>query len=111
MIPIAGTVWAGSSINVVANIRQALFTDSRTQCAAFYDAEGFMLLAKRILGDDTRGIRWSQYKGNVADAHNSISLVVDGEGVVHVSWDHHANPLNYARSVVPGSLELGPRCQ
>ena len=109
VIPLGETAWSGSSINVVANIRQALFTDSRTQFAAFYDAEGFMVLAKRALGADVWETRRSQYKGNVADAHNSISLVVDGAGFVHVSWDHHANALNYARGVAPGSLELGAR--
>jgi rhamnogalacturonyl hydrolase YesR len=109
VIPLMDTAWAGSSINVVANIRQALFTESRTQFAAFYDAEGFMVLAKRTLGSDTWETRRSPYQGNVSDAHNSISLVVDGAGFVHVSWDHHANPLNYARSVAPGSLELGPK--
>ena len=106
VIPLMDTAWSGSSINVVANIHYALFTESRTQFAAFYDADGFMVLAKRTLGSDTWETRRSAYKGNVADAHNSISIVVDGAGFVHVSWDHHANPLNYARSVAPGSLEL-----
>jgi rhamnogalacturonyl hydrolase YesR len=109
VISLADAAWAGSSINVVANIRQALFTEGRTQYAAFYDAQGFMVLGKRMLGSDTWETRRSVYKGNVADAHNSISLVVDGAGFVHVSWDHHSNPLNYARSVAPGSLELGPK--
>jgi rhamnogalacturonyl hydrolase YesR len=108
-ITISDTAWAGSSVNVVANIRQALFTESRTQFAAFYDTDGTMVLAKRGLGSDTWETRRSQYKGNVTDAHNSISLVVDGAGFVHVAWDHHTNPLNYARSVAPGSLELGPK--
>ena len=107
-INISDTAWAGSSVNVVANIRQALFTESRTQFAAFYDADGTMVLAKRSLGADTWETRRSAYKGNVTDAHRSISLVVDGAGFVHVAWDHHGNPLNYARSVAPGSLELGP---
>ena len=108
-ITISDTAWAGSSVNVVANIRQSLFTESRTQFAAFYDAEGYMVLAKRALGADTWETRRSVYKGNVADAHNSISLVVDGAGFVPVAWAHHGNALNYARSVAPGSLELGPK--
>jgi rhamnogalacturonyl hydrolase YesR len=109
VIPLTDAAWAGSSVNVVANIRQALFTESVTQFAVFYDADGFMVLAKRRLGSDTWETRRSQYKGNVADAHNSISLVVDGAGSVHVSWDHHVSSLNYARSVAPGSLELGAK--
>ncbi len=46
------------------------------------------------------------YKGNAADAHNSISIMVDGTGYLHLSWDHHGNPLNYCKSKAPGSLEL-----
>jgi len=106
---IAETAWAGSSVNVVANIHYALFTESRTQYAAFYDAEGYMVLAKRGLGTDTWETHRTEHKGNVDDAHNSISLVVDGGGFLHVSWNHHGNPLNYARGVAPGALELGPK--
>lgn len=108
-IDISDTAWAGSSVNVVANTHHVLHTLSRTQYAAFYDAEGFMVLAKRQLGEDTWETRRTSFKGNVTDAHNSISLAVDGAGYLHVSWDHHNNPLNYARSVAPGSLELGSK--
>ncbi len=108
-LPIADKAWAGSSINVVANVRQSLFTHSRTQYAAFYDAHGYMVLARRALGSDVWETRRTSYRGNVSDAHNSISLVVDGAGFLHVAWDHHGNPLNYARSVAAGSLELGSK--
>ena len=109
MIPISGAAWAGSSVNVVANIRQSVFTHGRTQFAAFYDADRFMVLARRSLDAGQWETRRTVYQGNVADAHNSISLVVDGAGVLHVAWDHHVSQLNYARGVAPGSIELGPR--
>lgn len=32
--------------------------------------------------------------------------MIDGEGYLHVSWDHHNNPLRYCRSISPGSLDL-----
>ena len=109
VIPISGAAWAGSSVNVVANIRQSVFTHGRTQFAAFYDADRFMVLARRSLDAGQWETRRTDYQGNVADAHNSISLVVDGAGVLHVAWDHHASQLNYARGVAPESIELGPR--
>jgi hypothetical protein len=51
-------------------------------------------------------LKRTAYKGNAADAHNTISLMVDGTGYLHISWDHHVNPLNYCKSKGPGSLEL-----
>ena len=32
--------------------------------------------------------------------------MVDGDGYLHMSWDHHGHPLRYCRSKEPGSLEL-----
>jgi len=109
LIPISGSAWAGSSVNVVANARQPVFTDGRTQFAAFYDAGRFMVLARRPVGGGKWEMRRTGFQGNAADAHNSISLVVDGAGILHVAWDHHTSPLNYARGVTPGSIDLGPR--
>jgi hypothetical protein len=106
---IADDAFAGSSVNVVANIRQSVCTHGDTQFAAYYDADGFMVLARRALNSDTWTNRRTGYRGNVADAHNSISLIVDGAGYLHVSWNHHGNPLNYARAIAPGSLELAPK--
>ena len=107
--PIADNAFAGSSVNVVANIRQSVCTYGDRQFAAYYDADGFMVLARRALNSDTWETLRSAHRGNVADAHNSISLIVDGAGYLHVSWDHHGNPLNYARSIAPGSLDLAPK--
>jgi hypothetical protein len=109
LIPLAGAAWSGSSVNVVANVRQSVFTHEGVQFAAFYDGDRFMVLARRSIDAGQWETRRTAYQGNVADAHNSISLVVDGAGVLHVAWDHHASQLNYARGVAPGSLELGPR--
>jgi rhamnogalacturonyl hydrolase YesR len=104
-----GPGFAGSSINVVANRRNALFTHGRDQFAAYYDARGYVVLAQRKVGTSRWTIRRTSYQGNVADAHNSISLIVDGAGYLHVAWDHHGGPLNYARSLKPVSLDLGAK--
>lgn len=107
VLPIARNAFAGSSVNVVANARSTVVTHSTTQYAAFYDADGFMVLAQRALGADRWKTLRTGHQGNVADAHNSISLGVDGAGFLHVAWDHHNSPLRYARAIAPGSLELG----
>src|SRR5690606_7813664 len=49
----------------------------------------------------------TRFKGNISDAHNSISMAIDGDGYLHVAWDHHNTPLRYAQSREPLALELG----
>ena len=107
--PITAHAWAGSSVNVLANQSSTLFTASDAQYAAFYDADARLVLAKRPLGSEAWQTQVTSYTGNVADAHNTVALAVDGAGYLHVAWDHHAQPLNYARGTAPGSLELGPK--
>jgi hypothetical protein len=33
----------------------------------------------------------------------------DGDGFLHMAWDHHGNPLRYCRSAAPESLEMAPK--
>jgi hypothetical protein len=106
IIPISSNAWAGSSVNVLAGVRQMIFTHGVHQYAAFYNAEGELVLAKRRLGEDAWRKQVTKFSGNVRAAHNHASLVVDGDGYLHVSWDQHNSALNYARSTEPGGLEL-----
>ena len=103
--------WAGNSVNAVIFRRNSLVTHKNTQYAAFYDQEQFLVLAKRKLGSNDWTVKRSQFQGNATDAHNTISIGVDGAGYLHVAWDHHNNPLRYSRTVAPGSLELGVKLQ
>jgi hypothetical protein len=105
IVPIAEG-WAKNSINAVVFRRNSVVTHNETQYTAYYDADSCVVLAKRTLGSMNWEIRKTPYTGNVKDAHNSISIMVDGEGYLHMSWDHHNNPLNYCRSKTPGSLDL-----
>ena len=108
ILPIAGDGWAGSSINVVAGLQSTLITDRGLQYAAFYAADRTLVLARRELGSDAWTSVRTGLHGRTDDAHDTVAIAVDGAGYLHVAWDHHANALNYARSVAPGSLELGP---
>lgn len=101
--------FAGSSVNVLAGLQHSLLTHGDTQYAAFYAADSTLMLAKRPRGATTWTTQRTAYTGRTADAHNHVALGVDGDGVLHLAWDHHNNALNYARGIAPGSLELGPR--
>lgn len=105
LVPIAKG-WARNSVNATIFRHNSVVTHEDIQYVAFYDADGFVELAKRKLKSEKWTIKKTPYKGNVNDAHNSISIMVDGEGYLHMSWDHHGHPLRYCRSKAPGSLEL-----
>ncbi|MHC4334189.1 MAG: BNR-4 repeat-containing protein, partial [Planctomycetota bacterium] len=105
MVPIAEG-WAKNSVNATIFRVNSVTTHDDTQYVAFYSEDGHVVLAKRKLGKKDWQIRKAQYKGNTKDAHNGISIAVDGAGVLHMSWDHHCDPLRYCRTTSPGSLEL-----
>lgn len=104
-----GKGYSSTSVNTTVFRNSSLASFEGKQYIAYYDAEGWMVIGSRSLGEDNWNLQRSQYKGNVKDAHNVISLMVDGEGYLHVSFDHHGHPLNYCRSVAPHSLELGDK--
>jgi hypothetical protein len=107
LIPIAEG-WARNQVNTVIFRRNSVTTHGRRQYVAFYDDRSRVILAKRRLDTTRWHVRTTRYKGNAKDAHNSISIAVDGDGYLHMAWNHHASPLQYCRSVRPGSLELEP---
>ncbi|MDR7331206.1 BNR repeat-containing protein [Roseateles asaccharophilus] len=104
-----GEGWARNSVNAVVFRKNSLVTHADHQYIAYYDAEARVVLGKRRLGSDSWELHTTAFTGNARDAHNSISLMVDGTGYLHLSWDHHNNALRYARSLRPGGLEMGDR--
>lgn len=101
-----GYGWANNSVNVTAFRKNSLVTHEGVQYAAYYDAERYVVLARRRAGSSRWTVQRSQYQGKAQDAHNGISIMADGAGYLHVAWDHHDNPLRYARSRSPGGLAL-----
>ncbi|RYF04230.1 MAG: neuraminidase [Oxalobacteraceae bacterium] len=101
-----GQGWAGNSVNVAVFRKNALVSDGSFQYIAYYDAAGHVVLGRRRLGTDAWTVQRTAYRGSLLDAHNAISIMVDGAGVLHMAWDHHNNGLHYARGVAPGSLDL-----
>jgi len=101
--------WAGNSINTVVFRKNSLATYKQVQFTAFYDNDGYVVIGKRNLNDSNWQLAKTIYKGNIKDAHNCISIAVDGDGYLHMAWDHHNNSLHYCKSVAPLSLELTPQ--
>lgn len=101
--------WANNSVNTTVFRKNSLVSLGNIQFIAYYDQDGYIVLGKRKISDKSWTLKRTQYTGNVRDAHNVISIVVDGDGYLHVSWDHHGHPLRYARSIAPYSLDLGDK--
>lgn len=101
-----GKGWARNSVNANILRHNSLVSHEGFQYVGYYDGDGHVVLAKRALGSAKWEIRRTDLTGNARDAHNTINLMIDGAGYLHLSWDHHVHPLRYCRSVAPGSLEL-----
>jgi hypothetical protein len=101
-----GLGWANNSVNTVAFRQNSLVTYRDTQFIAYYDQDRYVVIGKRKTGAPNWQLKRTAYKGNTSDAHNTISIIVDGSGYLHLSWDHHNNPLRYCQSIQPASLEL-----
>lgn len=104
-----GEGYSSTSVNTTIFRNSSLALADGRQYVAYYDAEGWMVIGCRALGSEEWRLSRSQYRGNVRDAHNGISLMVDGAGYLHVAFDHHGHPLNYCRSVAPHTLTLGDK--
>jgi beta-glucanase (GH16 family) len=102
-----GLGWAKNNVNGAVFRKNSVVTHRQEQYVAYYDSAAYVVLAKRRLPAGPWQVQRTQYQGNVKDAHNVISLMVDGAGYVHLSFDHHNNPLRYCRGKAPGSLEMG----
>ena len=101
-----GEAWSANSVNANILRHNSVISHDAHQYVAYYNASGRVVLAKRQLGSEQWDIRQTSYRGRLEDAHNVISIMIDGAGYLHMSWDHHGNRLRYCRSLAPGSLEL-----
>jgi len=104
-----GTGWANNSINTVVFRKNSLASFGNIQFIAWYNNEGYVVLGKRRLPAGKWQLKTTPYKGNTADAHNTISIMADGDGFLHLAWDHHNNALRYCKSVAPGSLQMSDK--
>ena len=104
------TGFAGNAINGASFRKNAITTyiddaGNEHQIAAYYDYYGTIVLAKRV-NEGQWFYEWTGLKGDITDAHNTISVAVDGDGYIHLAWGQHARSLNYAHSEEPLSLKI-----
>lgn len=103
-----GLGWAKNSVNTTVFRKNSVVSINNFQFAAYYDSLGFIVLAKRKLNTQKWDINTTTIKGVVNDAHNSISIMIDGAGYLHVVWTNHSAKLHYYKSTNPYGLVLTP---
>ena len=101
-----GKGWAANSVNAAVFRTDPITTWKDQQFVAYYNADSRVVIATRTLGNTTWTPTVTALTGNTKDAHNVISIIADGEGYLHLSWDHHGHPLRYVKSVAPGFTEF-----
>ena len=97
LVKVSDSGFGGTSVNTAIFRANSVASRGNKQYVAFYDSVSYLTLASRTLGSDKWQISRSQYKGNAADAHNVISIAVDGDGYLHVAFDHHGHKLKYCQ--------------
>lgn len=103
----AGDGYCRTSVNTAVFRGSSIISHGNDQYISFYDEDGYVVIGKRKIGSDEWTIKRTQYKGKISDAHNVISIGVDGDGFIHASFDHHGHPLRYCKSTAPGKLDFG----
>lgn len=104
-----GTGWAANSVNAVIFRNDPITTVGDRQFVAYYDEQGGVVIGSRTIGQSAWTLTPTSLKGNHKDAHNMISLIADGDGYLHISWDHHGHPLRYAVSRTPATPDFGEK--
>ncbi|NLV42436.1 MAG: hypothetical protein GXY15_14585 [Candidatus Hydrogenedentes bacterium] len=95
-VPVA-KVWAGHPVGF------CLLTDAPRQYVAFYDADRWMTVGMRTLGE--KAWTFARLPERVLwDSHNGITLVLDDAGHLHLCGNMHVDPLVYYRTTAPGDV-------
>jgi hypothetical protein len=101
--------WAGNSVNTVVFRKNSLVSFSMVQYITYYDTDSFVVVGRRVWESPNWYVRRTAYKGNISDAHNSISMMADGNGILHMAWDHHNHPLRYVKGLTAGIDNLSQK--
>ena len=96
-----GTGFAATSVNTCVFRGSSITSDSAMRLAGYYDADSLLTLAVQERGSDRWETVHTRFKGRVNDAHNIISVALDGEGYIHLCWNQHASRMQYTRSLEP----------
>jgi len=96
-----GMAYAATQVNATVFRVSAVVSGGGYQYATYYAPDGSVVVAQRRPPSTHWDIVTLPFKGNVADAHNDVLLGISGDGILHLSYDHHAQPIHYRRTSRP----------
>lgn len=100
--------YCATSINTSIFRKSSIVSNDGFQYVSFYDKRGNVVVGKRKLSGKKWRILITPFVANIRDAHNGISLGIDGAGYIHLCFGMHGAKLGYIRSVKPHSLKFTP---
>lgn len=90
-------VWAGNPV------RFAIVTSDKYISIGYYDTKRQLTIAQRAIS----GGKWTYKKLDTVtnwDSHNSVNMVLDNSGRLHIAANMHAAPLTYYMSDTSGDI-------
>lgn len=86
--------------------QEGVVTYNGWQFATFYNADGHVSVGRRPLpGGEWETLTLTDYTFTNVDSHNSVVLgICEGDGSIHLSFDHHNHTLKYRKSR-PGAAD------
>jgi hypothetical protein len=104
-----GPAFANDAVNTSIFRVSALLSSGNRQFVTYYAPDGNVVVGQRLLPDGEWDLAIQPFKGKVSDSHNVISLGISSDGLLHLSYDHHDNPLRYRVSQKPYDIRsFGP---
>ncbi len=91
----------GRNVNGKTHQQWPAQTFNGYQYVTYYDVDRYVCLGRRKLpAGDWEIIRFTDYQITSNDSHNvTVIGVCEGDGTIHLAFDHHADDLNYRHSV------------
>ena len=100
-----GEASSSNCVNTCIYRYHGIVTRGEWQFTAWYVDSKQIVTARRRLADDSLETFTLHGNYNITDAHNCISLGIDADGYLHISYDHHNHPLRYRRSLKPLDIQ------
>ncbi len=93
-----GLGYSAADTNTMPFAKYSVYTSGNYQFVAYYNTSQTVNIARRQLGSTSWNITTTSFVVDPSDDHRIISIAVDGNGLMHMSWGMLRSALNYTTS-------------